>query len=72
MNLSVQIQPANNGSQRVAIGGRLDTHSYQELDRQLAPLLASAYDYADSAEHREGVSAFVEKRPPHFPAGGDL
>lgn len=41
MNLSVQIQPANNGSQRVAIGGRLDTHSYQELDRQLAPLLAS-------------------------------
>jgi len=35
-------------------------------------LIATAYAYADSAEHREGVSAFVEKRPPHFPAGGDL
>jgi enoyl-CoA hydratase/carnithine racemase len=35
-------------------------------------LIATAYAYAGSAEHREGVSAFVEKRPPHFPAGGDL
>ena len=35
-------------------------------------LIAKAYAYADSAEHREGVSAFVEKRPPHFPACGDL
>ena len=39
MSLSVQIQPAANGSQRVAIAGRLDTHTYQELDRQLAPVL---------------------------------
>lgn len=37
-----------------------------------ADLIATAYAYADSAEHREGVSAFVEKRPPHFPVGGDL
>jgi enoyl-CoA hydratase/carnithine racemase len=29
-------------------------------------LIASAYTYADSAEHREGVSAFVEKRSPRF------
>lgn len=35
-------------------------------------LIATAYAYADSAEHREGVSAFVEKRPPHFPAGSDF
>ncbi|GAB2651395.1 STAS domain-containing protein [Arenimonas aestuarii] len=41
MNLDVHIQPASNGSQRVALGGRLDTHSYQQLDMQLAPLLAS-------------------------------
>lgn len=27
---------------------------------------ADAYDYADSAEHREGISAFLEKRPPVF------
>ena len=29
-------------------------------------LLASAYDYADSAEHREGIAAFLAKRPPNF------
>jgi len=32
-----------------------------------AELLARAYDYATSAEHREGISAFLEKRPPRFP-----
>lgn len=42
MSLDVHIQPPSNGSQRVAIGGRLDTHSYQQLDQQLAPLLASS------------------------------
>jgi enoyl-CoA hydratase len=25
------------------------------------------FGYADSAEHREGVSAFIERRPPRFP-----
>ena len=30
------------------------------------PLLASAYDYADSAEHREGIAAFLAKRPARF------
>lgn len=29
-------------------------------------LLATAYDYADSAEQREGINAFLEKRPPVF------
>jgi enoyl-CoA hydratase/carnithine racemase len=34
---------------------------------QLAPdLIANAYRYADSAEHREGVLAFTEKRAPRF------
>lgn len=32
----------------------------------LRDLLAGAYDYADSAEHREGVGAFLDKRPPRF------
>lgn len=32
----------------------------------LAPLIATAYDYADSAEHREGISAFMAKRRPDF------
>lgn len=29
-------------------------------------LLATAYDYADRAEHREGIAAFLAKRPPIF------
>lgn len=29
-------------------------------------LLSTAYDYADSAEHREGIAAFLAKRPPVF------
>lgn len=33
---------------------------------QLSTLLATAYDYADSAEQREGIHAFLEKRPPRF------
>ncbi|MCU0926193.1 MAG: enoyl-CoA hydratase/isomerase family protein [Hydrogenophaga sp.] len=32
----------------------------------LAALLPTAYDYADSAEHREGIAAFLDKRPPNF------
>ena len=40
--LRTEISPAVNGNQRVAIGGRLDTHTYGELDQALAPLLANA------------------------------
>lgn len=29
-------------------------------------LVRQAYDYADSAEHHEGIAAFMEKRPPVF------
>jgi enoyl-CoA hydratase/carnithine racemase len=32
-----------------------------------ADLIARAYDYATSAEHKEGICAFLEKRPPRFP-----
>lgn len=32
----------------------------------VAGLLPTAYDYADSSEHREGIAAFLAKRPPHF------
>lgn len=32
----------------------------------LPTLVAQAYDYADSAEHREGIAAFMAKRPPVF------
>ena len=29
-------------------------------------IVDQAYAYADSAEHREGITAFLEKRKPHF------
>lgn len=32
----------------------------------LAELIEQAYTYADSAEHREGIAAFLHKRPPVF------
>ncbi|MEK9803495.1 MAG: enoyl-CoA hydratase-related protein, partial [Curvibacter sp.] len=31
-----------------------------------AALMDSAYDYADSAEHREGIASFLAKRPADF------
>lgn len=34
--------------------------------QQATALLSTAYDYADSTEHREGITAFVTKRPPTF------
>ena len=37
-----------------------------DIEHVATNLVASAYHYADSAEHREGVTAFTEKRPPRF------
>ena len=42
MSLSIEIAPAGNGNQRVSLAGRLDTHTYGDLDQQLAPVLASS------------------------------
>lgn len=41
MSLQVQITPPQGGKQRVALSGRLDTHTHAELDQKLAPLLAN-------------------------------
>lgn len=47
---------------------RLNKQTLRSLTFQpLSPdLMAGAYRYADSAEHREGVSAFMAKRKPVF------
>jgi enoyl-CoA hydratase/carnithine racemase len=47
---------------------RLNKQALRALagDQGLAALLPTAYDYADSAEHREGIAAFLGKRPPSF------
>ena len=41
MSLSIEITSVANGNQRVALAGRLDTHTYGDLDERLAPVLAS-------------------------------
>ena len=50
---------------------RLNKQSFRALRQQVRglcaiDLIANAYGYADTAEHREGVTAFVEKRQPQF------
>ena len=39
MQLEIQTAPRSGTTQRVALFGRLDTHSYPQLDAELAPLL---------------------------------
>ena len=43
---------------------RLNKQTLRDLAAVQVP--ADAYAYADSAEHREGVTAFMEKRQPRF------
>ena len=52
----VLVEHANGASKNVA-----------DID-PLSDLLAQAYAYADSAEQREGIAAFLEKRPPVYAA----
>lgn len=50
---------------------RLNKQTFRMLTQEgqvpiAAGLAAQAYAYADSAEHRAGVAAFIEKSPPQF------
>ena len=54
-----------------AQAARLNKQTFRALapvfnDKAATSLIATAYRYADSAEHREGVAAFLEKRQPCF------
>ena len=40
----------------------LDAQAQQAIEN----IVTTAYDYADSGEHREGIAAFVHKRPARF------
>lgn len=78
MSLSIDIAPSSNGNQRVALAGRLDTHTYGELDRQLAPVLGSTIqslvldlaglDYISSA----GVRSIFKARKALSARGGKV
>ena len=50
---------------------RLNKQCFRAVGQQIRALpaiesIATAYQYASTAEHREGVQAFVEKRSPNF------
>lgn len=42
MSLQIVIDPPTGRQQRVALSGRVDTHTHLELDQRLAPLLGNA------------------------------
>ncbi len=44
----------------------LEATNTESNDDPLRSLMATAYQYADSAEQREGISAFLQKRSPVF------
>jgi anti-anti-sigma factor len=78
MNLTITVLPPGKGSQRVAVGGRLDTHTYEDLDEALAPLLTrqlhslvldlSELDYISSA----GIRSIFKARKALAGHGGKV
>jgi anti-anti-sigma factor len=41
MDLQIRIDPPKAHQQRIALSGRIDTHTYHDLDQRLAPVLAN-------------------------------
>jgi anti-anti-sigma factor len=78
MSLEIQIYPPVNGNQYLVLSGRLDSHSHEQLDAQLAPLLAGRpqalvlelghLDYISSA----GVRSILQARKALAPYEGKL
>lgn len=53
------------------VASRLNKQTFRALSQSaktsvFSDLLAGAYAYADTPEHREGIAAFTEKRPARF------
>ncbi len=78
MTLAIQLHPPGKGSQRVSVGGRLDTHTFEDLDEALAPLLTrqlhslvldmSALEYISSA----GIRSIFKARRTLAAHGGKV
>ena len=78
MNLVIELHPPGKGSQRVSVGGRLDTHTFEDLDEALAPLLdrrlhslvldLSGLEYISSA----GIRSIFKARRALAPHGGKV
>ena len=62
------LQRAERMTRLAPLAARLNKQALRALagGQGVEPLLPTAYDYADSPEHREGIAAFLAKRPPHF------
>ena len=78
MSLTIESAPLANGNQRLALAGRLDTHTYADLDEQLGPVLDSSIqslvldlaglDYISSA----GVRSIFKARKALATRGGKV
>lgn len=78
MSLDIRILPPGRGSQRVSVGGRLDTHTYADFDRTLAPVFGnrlhtlvldlSELEYISSA----GIRSLFKARKALAAHGGKL
>ena len=62
------LQRAERMTRLAPLAARLNKQALRALagGQGAEALLPTAYDYADSPEHREGIAAFLAKRPPHF------
>lgn len=65
-SLAPQAARANKQTFRMLNSPLASVDAAQEAPDLIANWSAEAYDYADSAEHREGIAAFLAKRPPVF------
>jgi enoyl-CoA hydratase len=72
MDVAVPIEVTRHAERVAALApqaARLNKHLLRSLQQEGGlsdALLAEAYRYAPTAEHREGVAAFLAKRPPVF------
>lgn len=64
--LAPQAARLNKRTLRALMGPLAPIGRAQDAMDSLAKMLRQAYAYADSAEHREGIAAFMEKRRPVF------
>lgn len=64
--LAPQAARLNKQTIRASIGPLAAVNPAQEAINVIASQKPSGYAYADSAEHREGIQAFLEKRKPAF------
>ncbi len=78
MSLDIELHAPGKGSQRVTVRGRLDTHTYEDLDEALAPVLnrrlhslvldLSGLEYISSA----GIRSVFKARKALAPHGGKV